>query len=674
MCDYLASRGCCSSAALDAREELLASMTSAPRANFSEINSNVFVLEAKAGSGKSYVLNILLSFCRNIAASATSGIAGASLLFGATCHKVLKLSVPQVGESVTSDLQPGDLHEYDGIVIDEALMLRIENLRAIDEGLRRATGRQNLPFGGKLIILVGHSLQLPPVVVDGDTAASSITTSEYYKKAPKSILLRSHRHKSDPSFEEFLDKLSVSHWLPEGLAKDEIAVNHSCIVEDAAVEDLRARAKREKLQNENKNRIGGNTARPTADATQQALDYLYGDTYCAQAEPWNIGAKRHREQAEALAERCYISSTNSRCHVISDLVTQRMAKLSAQVPTSCRAADRLTVDNSSFRPDCFFTTDNDYLLCQASGAVPPGKLHLLPGTPCFITLNLPNLPKYSRVIVVKTHSHRVDVVFQDDLVKQGDNPERFISLPRMNHPFDVQHVKVTRLQFPLLPNYAATAHKLQGATLSRGIIDLAYSGIFSHGMLYVMCSRFRSSSCFKYLISKSQVITEAENSEEPWTFSIRNHVDRRMVPRHVANSVADDLGLKLPEPRSASALLAENLKNDLSYWTAQENGVAQVKWLSQVKNSLYSSQGRIAQASLICPPVSSSSSSSDSLFVSSNVKDKLGGAGPRQTDFTSDSNSLFGFGRVRDKLGGSGSQQNDFICAAKSGQLRDKLM
>ena len=108
-------------------------------------------ITGKAGTGKTTLLQF---FARNIAAVN---------VHGQTVHSFFHL-------------KPGNLLDLDNlrklprrtvdaletIIIDEASMLRADLLDAMDHILRLST-RQNVPFGGKQIILFGDLFQLPPV-------------------------------------------------------------------------------------------------------------------------------------------------------------------------------------------------------------------------------------------------------------------------------------------------------------------------------------------------------------------------------------------------------------------------------------------------------------------------------------------------------------------------------
>ena len=133
-------------------------------------NRNMYIT-GKAGTGKSYLLAYFKNHTKkNVAVVAPTGIAALNV-GGQTIHSFFGLKPePQYPEKFTSrDLnsrQATILKNIDTIVIDEASMVRVDMLDAIDRKLKIANHNE-LPFGGKQIIMFGDLYQLPPVVDNG---------------------------------------------------------------------------------------------------------------------------------------------------------------------------------------------------------------------------------------------------------------------------------------------------------------------------------------------------------------------------------------------------------------------------------------------------------------------------------------------------------------------------
>lgn len=142
---------------------------------------NVF-LTGSAGSGKTFLASQFADVTRNVAVTATTGVAALNL-GGETIHRFLGLGIatrPFEAAKIISKWQrikksskPWDqekwkvLQKTDTIIIDEVSMLRRDQFELIDAVLS-SIKENNLPFGGVQMILVGDFLQLPPVVTEYD--------------------------------------------------------------------------------------------------------------------------------------------------------------------------------------------------------------------------------------------------------------------------------------------------------------------------------------------------------------------------------------------------------------------------------------------------------------------------------------------------------------------------
>jgi len=137
---------------------------------------NIF-LTGKAGTGKTYTLNNMISALRkkgkNVAVTASTGIASTHI-DGKTIHS-------WAGIGIKSALNEEDLYKLknnkfsnsriksaDVLIIDEISMLHDYRLDLVDEVLRFIKSN-NQPFGGIQVILVGDFFQLPPVEKNGKT-------------------------------------------------------------------------------------------------------------------------------------------------------------------------------------------------------------------------------------------------------------------------------------------------------------------------------------------------------------------------------------------------------------------------------------------------------------------------------------------------------------------------
>lgn len=135
--------------------------------NSSDDEPLFLLLKGLAGCGKSYVIdalrNLLLNKCKVLA---YTGKASCNV-HGITLHSLLKLPI---GAKRLCDLKGIPLQQLqtslEGVrylIIDEYSLVGQSLFGWIDSRCRQATGKENKPFGGISIIIVGDIAQLPPV-------------------------------------------------------------------------------------------------------------------------------------------------------------------------------------------------------------------------------------------------------------------------------------------------------------------------------------------------------------------------------------------------------------------------------------------------------------------------------------------------------------------------------
>ena len=115
-----------------------------------------------AGSGKSFLIHSLAHLLGDkCTLTATTGIAAWNVN-GRTIHSVLSLTKNNISTETLTSLQDA-LCTIEYIIVDECSMMGQRLLFTFDQRLREICAN-NLPFGGKNIIFVGHFAQLPPVL------------------------------------------------------------------------------------------------------------------------------------------------------------------------------------------------------------------------------------------------------------------------------------------------------------------------------------------------------------------------------------------------------------------------------------------------------------------------------------------------------------------------------
>ena len=124
-------------------------------------------LTGKAGTGKSFVMNLFLAECKNrglqTVAMAPTGTAALNLVDGSTIHRTLRIKngVLDPCDARQSQLRSQVLAEADVVVIDEISMCRVDLFDRVMAKVRHARKKK----GAKQVVVVGDFFQLPPIAI-----------------------------------------------------------------------------------------------------------------------------------------------------------------------------------------------------------------------------------------------------------------------------------------------------------------------------------------------------------------------------------------------------------------------------------------------------------------------------------------------------------------------------
>ncbi|XP_076047293.1 ATP-dependent DNA helicase Pif1-like [Oratosquilla oratoria] len=138
-------------------------------------NSNGIFLNAPGGTGKSFVLNMLLDSVRSqgkiALAVASSGIAATALHGGRTAHNMFKNPLMEYNEIRTCGIKKNSelarlLQMTSLIIWDEVVMANKNTLTALDITLRDILGNNKF-MGGIVFVCAGDFRQILPVIRGG---------------------------------------------------------------------------------------------------------------------------------------------------------------------------------------------------------------------------------------------------------------------------------------------------------------------------------------------------------------------------------------------------------------------------------------------------------------------------------------------------------------------------
>lgn len=124
-------------------------------------------LTGKAGTGKSFVMNLFLAECKKrglqTVAMAPTGTAALNLIDGSTIHRTLRIKngVLDPCDTRQSQLRSQVLAQADVVVIDEVSMCRLDLFDRVMVKVRHARKKK----GAKQVVVVGDFFQLPPIAI-----------------------------------------------------------------------------------------------------------------------------------------------------------------------------------------------------------------------------------------------------------------------------------------------------------------------------------------------------------------------------------------------------------------------------------------------------------------------------------------------------------------------------
>ena len=139
---------------------------------------NVFIT-GKAGTGKSTVLRLICGQqdSKRHAIVAPTGVAALNV-DGDTIHKCFAFR-PELTAELRRYRPPKYLTDLEMLVIDEVSMAKADLVDMVDTSLRRAKKNER-PFGGVQLVLVGDLFQLPPVEADDDSPVDYYATPFFF--------------------------------------------------------------------------------------------------------------------------------------------------------------------------------------------------------------------------------------------------------------------------------------------------------------------------------------------------------------------------------------------------------------------------------------------------------------------------------------------------------------
>ena len=420
-------------------------------------------ISARGGGGKTFLQNTILAAVRSLnggsvaLALGTTGIAAQLLDNGRTFHSRVKAPLKATEESTLRISAQSHLAELlriaKLILIDESTMLNRFLLEALDKSLKDLMG-VDLPFGGKSLLLSGDFRQCLPVCKGEERPGiikQALTSSHLWPKFE--ILSLNVNMRVRASGNKELEK--YDQWLLEiGDGKSEnVAIPGHMVATQI---------------------------KPKSEKHPFSEDQAMTD-FCHKIFP--------KHDPEHLNGRVILAPTN---HEVAKLNAEVLKSMPGQVETF-RSADELAPSEDLLR------FNKEYLNTLKPNEFPPFELNLKSQMPLILIRNLnprQGLCNGSKMFFIKHLDHKV-------LQCRLEGSQRIVLIPRIlfipqpnDFPFEW-----SRRQFPVMPAFAMTINKSQGQTLNFVGIWLRKQ-CFTHGQLYVGCSRVGDPKKLKFAIMK----------------------------------------------------------------------------------------------------------------------------------------------------------------------------
>jgi hypothetical protein len=407
----------------------------------------IIFLDAPGGTGKTFVINLLLAKIRQqskiAVAVASSGIAATLLHGGRTAHSTLKLPLNLTRcEAPLCNISKGTgqakvLQECELIVWDECTMSHKQALEALDRTLQdlRGNGKH---MGGVLLLLAGDFRQTLPVVPRGTMAdeINACLKSSYLWRHVMTLGLKTNMRvhlQGDVSVGRFAEELLTigKGRAPVDPASGLINIpDHFCNV-------------------------------------VESMEILKNSVYP------NI--QNHFNDHKWLCERAILAPKNNSVNILNLQIQQQLPG-----ETTCyKSVDTVTdVDEAVQYP-------TEFLNSLEPPGMPLHNLVLKIGSPIMLLRNLdaPRLCNGTRLCVKQLMPHVIEATILTGCAKGEDVFIPRIPMVPTDMPFEFK-----RLQFPVRLAFAMSINKAQGQSLKIAGINLE-TPCFSHGQLYVACSR-----------------------------------------------------------------------------------------------------------------------------------------------------------------------------------------
>ena len=471
-------------AAVSAREKMTQEQKNVYDTILGSINdrkSKLFFLNAPGGTGKTFVMEALLSAVRangDVAlAVASSGKAATLLTGGTTAHK--RFGIPfKCDEGSSCNISKNSnaavvLKKAKICVWDEAVMTGKDLYHAVDRMLRDIRD-SNSGFGGLTMVFGGDYKQILPVVKNGsamDIVNAALNQCDFYDQVQQlnlTVNMRAHLGCDDPDaaieWADTLDKIGSGAYPYEKIPGDD---SYNTFIKLPA--EMTFMPEKEKPNRED------------------LLKYMYGKIN--EIIDTNDLDNCMREAIQYYADRNVLTTTNAGVKMLND----EALKMLNGDEKKCYSVDKCADGEEAA---CW---SPEFLNTVLISGMPPHVLPIKKGCPLMCLRNLDaqsGLCNGTRLIVTNFSKY----VIQGRIIGGKNRESEMVLIPRITLKSEEGDMPYTlyRHQFPVQLAFAMTVNKSQGQTMKNAAVYLE-NRIFTHGQCYVMLSRVGSPSNIKIL-------------------------------------------------------------------------------------------------------------------------------------------------------------------------------
>ena len=426
--------------------------------------TNCIFVKGQGGSGKTYlyetIYHILNSENIKVSSMAFTGIASILLPKGKTVHKTFGLPVPLFSDSSSNILEQSKeaeiLKETKVLIRDEAPMAPRYALEIVDRTLKSIM-KNDLPFGGKIMVLGGDFRQLLPIKVNG-------TRDEILNLSIKNSIL--------------WNKFSTY----------ELKTNMRVLQEEIEFAKFLLD-------------VGDGTFNDQNDCIELLEHCILSKNECIVQKVY--GKLMEQKKFDGMSQCAILSARNVDVDEINEQVTNLLDENTERIYTAIDSIKNC--DNGEMSEVLLL----EYLNSLNPSSLPPYKLRLRKYCIVMLIRNI----SLNEGLCNGTRLQIVD--FSNRLSKckvlTGDKRRSIVFLNRITLYSENEYPFVFgRRQFPIKLAFAMTINKAQGQTFRKIGIDLRRD-VFSHGQLYVALSRVRSWNSLKIYLGNQRSNTFVKN-------------------------------------------------------------------------------------------------------------------------------------------------------------------